>query len=56
MSCEKKIPVIPKSDLLTLPSLTVKHFDTVVNDSGRIQLELSAPLLEQYDKADPPYS
>jgi LPS export ABC transporter protein LptC len=56
ISCENKIPVIPESDLLTLPSLTVKDFTTIVNDSGRIQLQMSSPLVEQYDKTDPPYS
>ena len=56
LSCETKVPVIPKSDLLLLPAVTARNFYTVVNDSGRKQLILSAPLLEQYDKADPPYS
>lgn len=56
ISCEKKIPAIPKSDLLTLPSLTARDFKTTLTDSGRIQLELSAPLVEKYDKSDPPYS
>lgn len=54
-SCENKIPVIPKSDLLTLPALTVKDFNTTFTDSGRVQLVLSAPILEKYEKADPPY-
>jgi len=56
LSCETKIPVIPKSDLLSLPSVTAKDFYTILNDSGRKQLILSAPLLEQFDKADPPFS
>ncbi len=56
ISCKNKIPVIPKSDLLTLPSLTVKDFRTTITDSGRIQLILSAPVVEKYDKADPPYA
>ena len=56
LSCEKKIPFIPKSDLLTLPSLTARDFRTVLNDSGRIQLIMSSPLMEKYDKADPPIS
>lgn len=55
-SCEKKIPVIPKSDLLTLPSLTVKDFKTTITDSGRVQLEMSSPLVEKYEKAEPPYA
>lgn len=56
LSCEKKIPFIPKSDLLTLPSLTARDFRTVLNDSGRIQLIMFSPLMEKYDKADPPIS
>jgi LPS export ABC transporter protein LptC len=55
-SCQNKIPVIPKSDLLTLPSLTGKQVRTVVADSGRIQLIMTSPLIENYDKADPPYA
>jgi LPS export ABC transporter protein LptC len=56
ISCENKLPVIPKSDLLTLPSLTAKGFQTILNDSGRVQLIMTAPLIEQYDKADPTFS
>lgn len=56
ISCKNKIPVIPKSDLLTLPSLTVKDFKTTLTDSGRIQLVLSAPIVEKYEKTDPPYA
>ncbi len=56
LSCEHKIPVIPKADIMTLPSLTVKDFNTVLADSGKIQLIMTSPLVEQYDKATPPYS
>lgn len=56
LSCENKIPVIPKSDLLTLPSLTGRNFATVYVDSGRTQLILSTPLMEKFDKADPQYT
>ena len=55
MSCENKIDFIPKSDLLTFPSLTVKDFETVYTDSGRLQLILSAPLMEQYNNNESPY-
>jgi LPS export ABC transporter protein LptC len=55
-SCENKIPVIPKSDLLTLPSLTAKDFKMTLTDSGRVQLEMFSPLVEKYDKAEPPYA
>jgi LPS export ABC transporter protein LptC len=56
MSCENKIGLIPKSDLLTLPSLTVKDFKTVFTDSGKLQLVMSSPLMEKYDNTDFPYS
>lgn len=54
-SCENKVDLIPKSDLLTLPSLTVKDFETVYTDSGRIELIMSAPLMEQYNNNESPY-
>jgi LPS export ABC transporter protein LptC len=56
LSCENKIDIIPKSDLLILPSLTVKDFETVFTDSGRLQLVMTSPLMEQYDNTDFPYS
>jgi LPS export ABC transporter protein LptC len=56
LSCENKIPVIPKSDFLSLPTLTARGFRTVLTDSGRIQLILTSLLMEQYDKTDPPYA
>jgi LPS export ABC transporter protein LptC len=55
LSCENKIDFIPKSDLLTLPSLTVKDFETVYTDSGRLELIMSAPLMEQYNNNESPY-
>ena len=55
LSCENKIDFIPKSDLLTLPSLTVKDFQTVYTDSGKVQLVLSAPIMEQYNNNESPY-
>jgi len=56
LSCEKKTGFIPKSDLLNLPSLTAKDFKTVANDSGKLQVVMYAPLLEQYDNKSIPYS
>jgi LPS export ABC transporter protein LptC len=56
ISCEKKIGTIEKIDILTLPALTVRDFETVYTDSGKIQMILSAPLMESYDKSDPKYS
>jgi LPS export ABC transporter protein LptC len=55
ISCENKINFIPKSDLLTLPSLTVRDFQTFYSDSGKLQLEMSAPIMEQYLNNDAPY-
>lgn len=56
LSCENKIPVIPKAEILTLPSLTGRDIRTVLSDSGRVQLIMTSPLIEKYDKADPPYT
>ena len=55
-SCENKIPVIPKSDLLSLPSLTARNFNTIFTDSGKIQLILSGPIVEKFDKTSPQYA
>jgi LPS export ABC transporter protein LptC len=56
ISCEKKAGTIEKIDILTLPSLTVKDFTTTYTDSGKLQLVLSAPLMESYEKTETPYS
>jgi LPS export ABC transporter protein LptC len=56
MSCENKVSFIPKSDLITLPSQSVKDFKTFYNDSGRVQLIVSAPEMEQYDDKDFPHT
>ena len=54
-SCENRIDLIPNSDLLILPSLSVKDFETVYTDSGRLKLILSAPLMEEYSNNATPY-
>lgn len=51
-ACEKKVDLIPKSDILSYPSVSVRDFETVYTDSGRIQLILTSPLMEQYDTKD----
>jgi LPS export ABC transporter protein LptC len=56
VSCENKIDLIPKSDLLTLPSLTVKDFETIFTDSGKIQLIMYSPLMEEYKNNTEPYT
>jgi len=55
-SCDKKNTTIPAIDILTLPSATGKDFVTTYTDSGKLQLILSAPLMESYDRAEDPYS
>jgi LPS export ABC transporter protein LptC len=56
LSCENKIDLVPKSDLLSLPSLTVKEFSTQLTDSGKLQLIMTSPLMEQYKRTEKPYS
>jgi LPS export ABC transporter protein LptC len=55
-SCNKKIDKIKKIEILTLPSLTVRNDTTVFDDSGKVQLILSFPLMEAFDNVDIPYS
>jgi LPS export ABC transporter protein LptC len=54
-SCNKKIDFVPKADLLNLPALTVKDFETVYSDSGKLKLIMSAPLMEQFGTSEAPY-
>lgn len=54
--CENKIATIPKTDLLVLPSYTGKDFETILTDSGQIQLIMRSPLVEKYDNKEPPYT
>ena len=56
LSCENKVSYIPKSDLLTLPTQTVKDLETVLSDSGRIQMIMFTPLVERYNNGNHPYS
>jgi LPS export ABC transporter protein LptC len=56
ISCEKKTGTIQKIDILTLPSLTAKDIKTIYTDSGKVQLVLSAPIIETYEKTETPYS
>lgn len=56
LSCENKIRTIPKSDLLTLPSSTGRNIESVLMDSGKMQLVLTAPLMERYTTTDFPYT
>lgn len=56
LSCENKIDSIPKSDLITLPSVTVREFETVLTDSGKLELIMTSPLMEKYENTALPYS
>ncbi len=55
-SCTKKTGIIKSSDILSLPSVTVRDDTTVYDDSGKVQLILIFPLMEQYDKKDESYA
>jgi LPS export ABC transporter protein LptC len=55
-ACERKMDLIKKSDILSLPSVTVKNLESVVTDSGKIQLIMSAPLVERFTNDVPPHT
>ncbi|HOM41658.1 MAG TPA: LPS export ABC transporter periplasmic protein LptC, partial [Bacteroidales bacterium] len=55
-SCEQKFETIRKSDIESLPTLTVKDFETVYTDSAKIQLIMRSTLLERYTDRKPQYS
>ncbi len=56
LSCERKLEVIKKSDILSLPTLTVKYDTTVYTDSAKLQLIMYSPLIERYPNVKPPYA
>lgn len=56
LSCENKIDLIPKDDILSLPARTSRDFSTELTDSGKLQLIMSAPIMEQYMNSESPYS
>jgi len=55
-SCENKIDSIKKSDFLSYPAVTAKNFETIFTDSGKLQLIMRAPLMEQYNSGELPYT
>jgi len=55
-SCEKKLDSIPKSEVLNLPSSTTSNLETILTDSGLVQLIMTTPLVEQYENIEKPYS
>lgn len=56
VSCEKKINTVKNSDILILPVITGKNFQTIFDDSGKVQLIMSAPVMETYKNTDEPYT
>lgn len=55
-SCRKKAGMIIRDNISRLPSATAKDLETIFTDSGKLQLILKSPLLEQYNNADIPYT
>jgi LPS export ABC transporter protein LptC len=55
-SCERKMDIIKNLDILSLPTTTVKNFESVYTDSTKLQLILSSPLMESYSRIKPPYT
>jgi len=53
--CENKNDKIPNSDIHNLPTLSRKEFETIYSDSGKIELIMRSPMVEQYDNASQPY-
>jgi len=55
-SCEKRPDNIPKSEVLNLPSSATSDLETILTDSGLVQLIMTTPLVEQYENIEKPYS
>lgn len=56
VACENNSDSVPKSDYLSLPAASAENFMTVMSDSGLIEVMMSAPLMEQWDNTDSPYT
>jgi LPS export ABC transporter protein LptC len=55
-SCtDNKISVTRDTDIQHLPTLTAKFFETEYTDSAKLQVVMSAPLVEKYSTIPPPY-
>ena len=54
-SCEKKIEKIPGLEIQNLPTSTSRQVETILTDSGLVQLIMTAPLIVQYENTDNPY-
>jgi LPS export ABC transporter protein LptC len=57
ISCtDNKIEVTREIDIQNLPTLTVEYFETIYSDSAKLQIVMSAPLLEMFTNISPKYS
>lgn len=54
-ACERKSENVPEADILTMPAITLKNDTTVYSDSGKVELIMSFPIMEQYDNSGKPY-
>jgi len=48
--------LIRKSEIISLPAVTVKNFETVYTDSAKIQIVMTSPLMERYSSSETPFS
>lgn len=55
-SCEKKTEKIKDSEILSLPTVTAHNFQSVFDDSGKVQLIMTAPIMESYENTKEPYT
>jgi LPS export ABC transporter protein LptC len=56
LSCEKKTEKIKDIEILNLPTVTGMNFQSVFDDSGKVQLIMSAPIMESYENTKDPYT
>jgi LPS export ABC transporter protein LptC len=57
LSCtDNKIGVTKVPDIQNLPTLTGKYIETIYTDSAKLQIIMSAPLIERYTTIPPAYS
>lgn len=55
-ACESTSEPVPESVFEKLPSLIVENFTTTMTDSGRTELIMSSPVMEQFDSNENPYT
>lgn len=47
---------VPDLDINIVPSLTVKKFETITTDSGKLQLIMKSPLMNRYTRVSEKYN